>query len=61
MIFSVLRKFDNPERRTWFVSITEDAVDWVNKHCPGSLVWNGIGQFDFNNKAAAIMFKIVWG
>ena len=64
MSFIVKRMADGRDR-TGFPAWTGDeawnAVKWCDRNYPGSLIANCYMQFHFNNKEAAIMFKLVWG
>lgn len=63
-MFIVKRKADGQDR-TGFAAWTRDeavnAEKWCNKNYPASLIRNCYSDFYFNNKEAAIMFKLIWG
>ena len=66
MSFTVIRKPDRidpdwDDWRGWDGTKSLEAEAWANKYCPGSLISNDFSEFHFNNKDAAIMFKMVWG
>jgi len=67
VIYTVQRKPDVLDKdgwkgmKTWKMGEAQKALDWINKYCPDSLVDNCWADFHFNNKDAAIMFKMVWG
>lgn len=63
-MISVKRKHDftTPySEKAWTREEALKAREWCEKNCPGTLVENSYDEFLFNNKQAALIFKIIWG
>ncbi len=45
----------------WLTNTGHDAERWIGQNLPGTLVENSYNEYIFNNKDAAMRFKLVWG